>query len=149
MYTAINEIMKFQTDRNLHKQEYNYLNEFKNIFEELLEAIGYDIPKEGREGFFLGVNILLKEYIQQCEEQNLISKKEPTEHDKVDAFGDIIVFSIGALMKLGYHPEKVLSEVSKEINSRVGSMQNGKFEKDLSEEAKSNWHKANFTKCKG
>jgi len=52
-------------------------------------------------------------------------------------------------MKLGYHPGMVLEEISKEINSRVGEMVEGKFTKDTSEEAKANWYKADFTKCKG
>jgi hypothetical protein len=142
---SIEEIVKFKTDRGLDKQPYNALNEHTNIIEELLESIGLDVPKEKREqlkdefhhftnmfGFELGLNQL----------------KNPTNEDKVDAYGDVIVFAIGAILKLNYDPDKVLSEISKEINSRVGEMVNGKFEKDLSPEAKSNWYKANFENCK-
>ena len=35
----------------------------------------------------------------------------------------------------------------KEINSRVGGMVNGKFEKDLSPEAQANWYKADYSKA--
>ena len=65
----------------------------------------------------------------------------------VDAYSDVIVFAVGALMKLGYDPEKALLETAKEINSRVGEMVDGKFEKDLSPEAKTNWYKADYSKA--
>ena len=70
------------------------------------------------------------------------------DNEKVDAYCDIVVFAIGAILKLGYVPELALLETAKEINSRVGSMVNGKFEKDLSEEAKANCYKAKYDECK-
>jgi len=52
-------------------------------------------------------------------------------------------------MKLGYDPEKVLQEVAEEINSRVGSIIDGKFEKLLpGEEGYVKPYKADFTNCK-
>jgi len=51
-------------------------------------------------------------------------------------------------MKLGYEPECVLNEVAKEINSRVGSIIDGKFIKDKSPEARAKWYKADYEKCK-
>jgi hypothetical protein len=45
----IHDIEKFQTDRNLHKQKFDWINESTNIIEELLEVKGYFVPKEKRE----------------------------------------------------------------------------------------------------
>jgi len=141
--TGLEGIIKFQKDRMLDKMEYNHLNEATNIIEEVLEGVGVRITKDDREEF--------KEDVA-----DFISKmtcKYPTNsfllpEDKVDYLADIIVFSAGAIMKLGYNPECVLQEVSKEINSRVGKIVDGKFQKDLSEEAKANWYKADYSKCK-
>lgn len=142
---SIEKIVKFQTDRGLDKQEYNALNEHTNIIEELFESIGFDIPKEKRESF---KNLIIKFTNDVVISDISIQDKNINDENKVDAYGDVIVFAIGAILKLGYDPEKVLDEVSKEINSRVGEMVNGKFEKDLSPEAKANWYKANFDNCK-
>jgi len=138
----IEEIKRFQKERNLDKQPYQLINEAVNIIEELLEANGIKVKKEQRK-------TLKKEYDNFIDNltKKLDSKyEEPSEEDKVDAFADIIVFAIGAIMKLGYDPECVLSEVAKEINSRVGSIVDGKFQKDLSK--KHLWYKANYERCK-
>jgi predicted HAD superfamily Cof-like phosphohydrolase len=65
----------------------------------------------------------------------------------VDGFADIIVFSVGAIIKMGYEPKCVLAETLKEINSRTGKIIDGKFIKDTSEEAKKRWYKADHSKC--
>jgi len=137
---SIKEIMRFQSERQLDKQPYDWSNEGVNIVEEMLEAKGYDIPKDQR-GFLRGI----VDYIRARTATNpAITWLRPTEHDIVDAHGDQIVFNVGALMKLGYDPEKVLVEVAKEINSRKGAMVAGKFEKDKTAKT----YKANFTGCK-
>ncbi len=145
MSTAISEIVRFQVDRGLDTTRYDALNEHTNIIEELLESVGYDVPAQKRA-------TLKKKY------DSMFSKLIGTgaielnhqldRHYQADAYCDVIVFAIGALLKLGYDPEAALSETGKEINSRVGQMVDGKFEKDLSEEAKSNWYKADYTKTK-
>ena len=141
---SIKNIMKFQTKRGLDKQQYDWNNETMNVVEELLEAKGYEIHKNQR-GFLRG----LTDYLRAHTATNpAIKWFRPTEHDMVDAWGDVIVFCVGALMKLGFDPEKVLAEVSKEINSRDGCMSNGKFEKYTDERSKAKWYKADFTKCK-
>jgi hypothetical protein len=146
---AIRKIEIFQIDRNLHANEYNWSNEAKNILEELFEAKGYDIPKEYRSQVFDPILAHAEDLIG-----DIIPSSRPVRgsaistDESVDAFGDVIVFAVGAIMKLGYDPEKVLQEVAKEINSRVGSIIDGKFEKDLSDEARANWYKADFTNCK-
>lgn len=143
MSEAINEIVRFQTDRDLHLKEYDPLNEHGNIIEEILESAGFDVPKENRPDLKTELNV----FLTSCALRGVAIAPESPEiptHDIVDAYCDIIVFSIGAILKLGYNPEKALLEVGKEINSREGSMVDGKFEKDLSDEAKAKWYKADY-----
>ena len=140
---SIKEIMRFQSDRGLDKQSFDWTNETMNITEELLEAKGYIVPKDQRE-FLRG----LTDYIRARTGGNFaIAWLKPTKHDMVDAFADIIVFCVGAIQKLGYDPEKVLVEVAKEINSREGEMKNGKFEKFTDVKSVRKWYKAEFTKA--
>ena len=139
MCKTIEEIERFQRDRELDKQSYNDTNELTNIFEELGEILGY--PNIDRE--------YLMDLVHRFERDIEGTKyKEPTNEDKVDGYADIIVFCIGAMMKLGYDPKVVLEEVGKEINSRAGQMLNGKFTKYKSPEAVAKWYKADFTKAK-
>lgn len=138
---VIDEIVRFQVERNLHNQEYSSLNEHTNIFEELLESIGYDVPKQNRE--LLSDELMM--FTMKLQESGIaIDVKTTSDEDKIDAYCDIIVFAIGAILKLGYLPSESLEETAKEINSRVGSMINGKFEKDLSAVC----YKADYSKCK-
>lgn len=141
-------LIKFQTDRGLDKKEFNPINEASNIIEEILESIGLDVPKENRPR----LKNLVTEFLKACQGSGIAKKnyslEEPIEYIPVDAYCDIITFATGALLKLGYNPEKAITECGKEINSRVGSMVDGKFEKDLSDEAKANWYKADYSKAK-
>lgn len=137
---VINEILRFQTDRKLHEREYDWEVEAINIVEELIEATGVN----DRNVAVLAVGDM-KLRITEKFDQGLVSI--PTRHEQVDAFADVIVFAVGAIAKLGYNPESVLEEVSKEINSRTGTIIDGKFTKDKSVEAKALWYKANFSSC--
>ena len=136
---SINNIMRFQSDRGLDKQPFDWENEVMNITEELLEAKGYDVPKNQRPW----LNMIAKYIRSRAAINAAITWIRPSKEASVDAFADIIVFCVGAIMKLGYHPEKVLAEVAKEINSRKGEMKNGKFEKYLDVET----YKADFGEC--
>ena len=140
---SISEIMRFQSDRELHKQPFDWENETMNITEELLEAKGYDVPKNQRPW----LNMVAKYIRSRAAVNAAITWIRPSKEATVDAFADIIVFCVGAIMKLGFHPEKVLKEVAKEINSREGEMKNGKFEKYLGDRSKSLWYKADFGEC--
>lgn len=148
MGEAIREIARFQTDRGLHKREFDDLNEHTNLIEEILESVGLDVTKENR----LKLQERWTDFVSTTEVDGIADRKvaftEMLENDKVDAYCDLVVYAVGAIMKLGHEPEIALLEASKEINSRVGSMVNGKFEKDLSEEAKANWYKADYNKSK-
>jgi len=142
----IKEIERFAIDRNIHQMEYSAFDYIANIQEELIELLGGEVKKEDRDKLKTAYGNFLKELLKE----NIIDTESVVSHDDIraDAIADIIVFSITELMKIKYDPEKVLLEVAKEINSRVGSIVNGKFEKDLSEEAKANWYKANFDDCR-
>ena len=138
---ALNEITRFQTDRELDMKEFDWNVEATNIVEELLEAIG--VNDRGVALLAVGdMQLRIREKVQA----GLVIA--PSVEDQVDAFADVIVFACGALTKLGYDPEKTLVEVGKEINSREGSMIDGKFTKDKSPEARKKWIKADFSKCK-
>jgi predicted HAD superfamily Cof-like phosphohydrolase len=136
-------IIKFQKDRELDKQKYRGLNEQVNIVEELLESAGLDTPKDNRPQLMESFS----DFIEEMEALGTSVRVDDLDfEDMVDAYADIIVFAVGSIMKLGYDPKLVLKEVGKEINSRVGSIKNGKFEKDLSK--KDQWYKANYSTCK-
>lgn len=140
------EIIRFQKDRGLDKQEYDYLNESTSIVEELLEIVGLNVPKENRQRLRKAWSHFIAD-VEGCGIAEL-NKEFDDEHDPIDGFNDIKVFCDGAQLKKGYNPIVALRECGKEINSRVGSMVNGKFEKDLSDEAKANWYKADYSLAK-
>ena len=67
--------------------------------------------------------------------------------DKVDAYFDICVYAIGAMMKLGYDPRKVFEEGLKEINDRTGAY-DPKVGKWVKEPKKENAYKADYSRAK-
>jgi hypothetical protein len=73
-----------------------------------------------------------------------------TDDGRVDAMADIIVFAYGEIAKYGYHGDKVMAEVIKEISSRTGAYDPNtkKWQKDKSPEAQAKWYTADFTNCK-
>lgn len=137
-------LIKFQTDRDLDKKPFDLQNEVASIFEELLEAGGLDVSKAERPR----LKAQIGGFITSLVELGIatVSSTVINNHDQVDAFADIITFSTGAILKLGHDPLIAIEECGKEINSRVGEMVDGKFEKDLSDEAKANWYKADYNK---
>lgn len=68
---------------------------------------------------------------------------------RIDAMADIIVFAYGEIAKYGYDGDKVMHEVIKEIDSRVGAYNpdTKKWQKDRSPEAQAKWYTANFSDC--
>jgi len=127
-------IERFQKDRLLDKQPFDFKTEVLNILEELVEMTGEESAAARR---------IAKDIFKNYFENKLIVDKE----ELVDCFADIQVFSIGSIMKLGYNPKCVLTEVGRVINSRVGRIIDGKFVKDKSPEAVAKWYEANFSKC--
>jgi len=138
----INEIERFAKDRGIDKMKHSGLNYATNVVEELLELLGYDVPKENRSLLTEHFASLVETLNQQ--QVTIKSTSKVDNHDIIDAIADIIVFSVTELQKLKVSTEAVLHEVAKEINSRRGSIISGKFEKDLSAEAKKNWYKADY-----
>ena len=138
------ELIRFQTDRKLDKKAFELTNEVASIFEELLEAGGLDVAKADRPA----LKAELKLFTERLLESGIATSPSDTigNHDQVDAFTDIIVFATGAILKLGHDPIVAIEECGKEVNSRVGEMVDGKFEKDLSEAAQANWYKADYSK---
>jgi hypothetical protein len=141
----IGRIAQWQIDRNLHTQEYEWKNEVANIVEELLESTGVIVPKEKRP--------MLKEKITGqligISKELELELVEVTKNDIVDAYLDVIVFCVGAVLKLGFNPECAINETIKEISSRTGKIVDGKFQKDTSPEAKAKWYKSDYNECKG
>lgn len=121
-------IKQWCNERGLIANGFTHDNEARFIIEEVLESFGvHDKAKP------IEMVKLINQY-----------SNHTTDEEKVDAFADIIVFATGAIYKLGYDTDKVLEEVFKEINSRKGTLVNGKFEKDLSIPA----YKAELGRCK-
>jgi hypothetical protein len=71
------------------------------------------------------------------------------EYEQVDALADTIVFAVGAIHKMGYNPTAVLLETLKEINSRIGELDEstGKWEKDKNQDP-ATLYKAEYSTCK-
>ena len=145
----LNSMIGFQTDRNLHEQDFDLKVASMNILEELLEAHGVEdcckeSKRERKELLYLALTKLVDE-VKLFEPEKF---EEPTEHSSIDAFCDIAEFAIGEPLKMGYNPIICLDEMSKEINSRVGTIIDGKFEKDKSKEAMSKWYYADYEKAR-
>jgi len=136
----IKQIEQWQKDRLLDKQEYIPINEATNIIEELLEGMGYKVPKEYRNDLKEEVRNSIFTLTEELELKYI----EPKEEDIIDSILDQIVFSIGSIMKLGYDPEYALNKCIKHINSRTGKIVDGKFQKDLDVKT----YEPEYNKCK-
>ena len=153
MSNALEELKRFQTDRLLHKQEFDVEVATINILEELFEIHGVRDNKDRQ--FAKEAYRAMKEQINELYTRKLYGKSmngfeynTPTEYDKVDGFCDIQNFAGGEVYKLGYDNELSLLEMAKEVNSRKGEIVNGKFEKYKTEEAKALWYTADYSLCK-
>lgn len=127
----LQEIMKWQRDRNLDKMVYNHTDELLNVLEEVGEVWGHT-SRDTMKEFML----------------DLIGNRQllVTPDECIDAYFDIIVYSIGSMMKLGYDVPSVIMEGLKEINSRGGSysVEEGKWKKEIT----GNEYKADYSKCR-
>lgn len=140
--SVISNIVEWHKERGLDKKGYNDETSLYLALEEEFECIGLD-DKLGK-----GLASRYANYIINESGKEDASRVHPD--DKVDAKFDGIVFKLQDIAQLGYDPIKVLIEGFKEINSRVGAynLESGKWEKDTSDEAKSNWYKADYSKCR-
>jgi len=147
----ISRIIEWNKERKLDKQPYVNEVETLNMFEEVLEASS--LPDDLTKEYFNdpeNKNVeryLAQNLIKELKEKGIIF--ENISDDKIiDSLADRVIFSIGAMIKLGYKPTLVMDETLKEIESRTGSIQDGKFVKDQSNEAKSKWYEADYNSCK-
>lgn len=134
--TENERIVKWNEERNLIKPP-NTFKEISFIIEECLEMIS-DIKSEDARDLAEKITKQIFQYDDKKIDPERI----------IDAACDIKVFATGLIRKLGYDPDIAMSEVLQEIESRKGSIQDGKFVKDKSPEAIANWYKANFSKAK-
>ena len=133
----LKEIVKWNKERNL-LQYPKLRNETEFIVEELIEMVTPLTSDEAR--------VEAKEIADTI--ITLGSGFEPGEARVVDAACDMIVFATGIIAKMGFDPDKCMTEVMKELNSRVGEVTDGKWTKDKSPAVKANWYKANFGNCR-
>ena len=129
--SILKKIVEWNNERGLIEKGFNHKNEVSFIIEELLESTGKYDSVTARER---ATNI----------SKSIINNEDIDSETVVDAFADIIVFATGAIAKIGYDPDKVMDEVFKEIDSRKGSMIDGKFVKNLDVEM----YSADFSTCK-
>ena len=136
--SIFDEIKIWNEDRGLLEKDFNLYNEMCMAQEEIIEATTPLQSDEARE--------LAKSVVSKFMKPNDVYM--PDDEQIVDAMCDVIVYVTGTMLKKGYNPNKCMSEALKEISSRKGSIIDGKFVKDKSEEAQALWYKADFTKCK-
>jgi len=130
----LEQVIKWQKDRNLDKMPYKHADEITNILEEVCET--YGLARRDAEGILYN----------DLEEQACINFDFKDEVN-VDAYFDICVYAIGAMMKLGYDPMKIFDEGLKEINDRTGAY-DAEVGKWVKQPKKENAYKANYDKAK-
>ena len=68
---------------------------------------------------------------------------------RVQALASMVVISYNELIKIGFDPDKVMTEVMLELNSRTGaySEETKKWQKFKTPEAQALWYTADFSDC--
>ncbi len=111
------KIVDWNNVRGLIGIVFDHKKETSFIIEELLESTGKYDSVTAREKALLYAT-------------EIVEGSKPEAEQIVDAMADIIFFATGTIAKLGFDPTKVMDEVYKEINSRTGTLVNGKFIRD-------------------
>lgn len=125
------KIVQWNTERGLIERGFDHTKETSFIIEELLESTGnYD-------------SINAREKAEKIANE-ITAGSKGNDEEIIDALFDIVIFASGAMAKLGYNPSKVMDEGFKEINSRTGTLIDGKFVKDPNAKK----YEADFTNCK-
>ena len=129
--SILKKIVLWNKERGLLDKEFNHQKEVSFIIEELLESTGNENSLTARD---------------QADEisKNIMQNSNATNEDIIDAFADIIIYATGVISKMGYNPDIVMDEVLKEINSRTGTLVDGKFIKDINVIT----YKADFNKAR-
>ena len=128
--TLFEKIHRWNEERVLPILPFDHKKQVSFIIEELLESTGnFD-------------SISAREKAEDIASE-ITKDANANPETVIDAFGDIIVFAVGVMVNLGYDPDKVMDEVFKEIDSRKGTIIDGKFVKDPNAER----YYADFTDC--
>ena len=109
---VIDKVIKWNKDRNLDKKEFNLIQEVSYLYSEILELSGLEIKDHDKVAY---------DYINKLFINN--KNNNLTNEDIADGFGDIIIFSIGALLKLGFDPNKVI-DIINQANEKKSSATN-------------------------
>ena len=155
--TESQRIVKWNETRGLIKTPSDLIieNDMSFVIEEVIEAMT-DLKSEDARPIAKLVSLAIRngfgpdlaKFIKEEELDKRTDKRtEVTGEQIADACCDIKVFSTGTIRKAGYNPDVAMDEVQKEIDSRIGSIIDGKFTKDKSPEAQAKWYKADFTKA--
>lgn len=142
----LEEMIRFQTDRRINEEPFDMDKFTINLFEEILELHGIKDTKSRRFAISLFNDLqLLKEHVELVEPERTF---EVTDNTILDAICDISEFSVGEPLKMGYNPIICLREMAEHINSRTGTIIDGKFQKDTSPEAKKRWYEPRYELAK-
>ena len=101
-YNPIDDIISWNKERGLDTQEYNSLREFGFILEELLEGIGVKDALYSQNYTKEQFRELVKLELDFFRHKYTVSNGIPVADikEQADAFGDLIVFAVGALLKI-------------------------------------------------
>ena len=117
---VIFEVVRWNIDRNLNN--FNAEKEIGFIVEELLETTKFYQNPENKQDKKDAVKYFVNKLID--------FEDLGEEHDIADAFGDIVVFAIGAIFKLGYNPHEVLRRITIANRQKGKTLVDGKIVKD-------------------
>lgn len=110
-------VKRWNEERGLDKLPYAHRKNISFIIEEILEANGEQTSEDLRQR---------AEHVAEA----MVVENPPDEELVVDSYADILVYTTGSLIRMGYDPELVAKEVLKAISSRTGKIIDGKFVKD-------------------
>lgn len=93
----VERVINWNKERGLDKQDYNMNREFGYIMEEMLEGLGFNQLFSSKIEFRGYIKNSIEHIVDDVVREE---KPIPVSAEQADAFGDIIVFAIGALMKI-------------------------------------------------
>jgi len=154
--TTEERVQDWNQERGLIKTpgELKVANNISFVIEECIEALTDMKSEEARKSALVIADTIrtgnIKQLADIAQEEKLNQGPDiivPDPEQVIDAAGDMVVFALGLIRKQGYDAGLVMKEVLREIESRKGSIIEGKFTKDKSPEAQALWYKANFKKA--
>lgn len=151
MNKILNNLAKWRSERRL--SETNQFNNLKsNISEEIKE---YREAKDDNERIDALCDILV--FIINAMPKDINAELWGDLIDCIEdrmSYPEFLSFTareiLYEIITMGYNPYDCMDETIKEISSRTGKWNEskGKWIKDTSDEAKANWYKANYDRCK-